>query len=58
MELSGQLDTPTALPEGKEPPGSVGRKLGEPEPVWTLRTREISLTCVGYLTQIPQLPSL
>jgi hypothetical protein len=37
LEVSGQLNAPTALPPGEEPPVPIGKEAGwAPEPVWTI----------------------
>jgi len=41
MEVSGQLETPAALPPGKEPPAPSGQEARRsPERVWTLWRQE------------------
>jgi hypothetical protein len=48
MEVSGHLHTPAALPPGKEPAFHIGQKAGwDPEPVWTLWSREYFLDLAG-----------
>jgi len=53
--VNGQLHAPAALLSGEEPLLSVGYEVGwTPEPVWTLRTIDVSLMCsVRNLTTIP-----
>jgi hypothetical protein len=54
MEMGGQLHTPTALPQGKEPPVSIGYEaVWAPELVWTLWKREKSCTA-GNQTRAAQ----
>jgi hypothetical protein len=48
MEVSGQLHAPVTLPPGKEPLVPTVQETGSAaEPVWTLQSREKSLTPTG-----------
>jgi len=48
MEVIGQLHASAGLPPGKEPPVLIEQEAWwAPQPVWTLRIREISLPRPG-----------
>jgi hypothetical protein len=47
MEVSGQFHAPATLTPGKSPRHPLDRRLGEPQPVWTMWRREKYLALPG-----------
>jgi hypothetical protein len=59
MELRSQLDDPTVLSVGKEPCYPRDRMLGwDPELMWMLWNREVSLATAGNQTLVIKLTEL